>query len=245
MLPTGERLLLAVHHGPRSTRALAGLLRVDVATVHRMLAHYEREGMLARERGPRDRADQWRLAKGVRGRFCEGARECWVEVERATGRVARYRSVEGEDHTLLVLDLDGHDGALQTAWEAARAPWAAGPWWLLKFSGSRGFHMVAKLPGAVAPAELHALARRRVEAAGVDPGVVDWSIYTRRRLIRCVGSLHLGSGMRSVVVQPWKKTAGLVRASAEGSSRRDGQGPAHPGAPRDDPPGCRGPPGTA
>lgn len=143
----------------------------------------------------------WRPVTRFPGWFCEGARECWVEVERATGRVARYRSVEGDEHTLLFVDLDARDGDLGPAWEAARALWAAtGPWWLLKFSGRRGFHVVAKLPGAVAPAEVRALALRRVEAAGVDPGIVDWSIYTRRRLIRCVGSLHLGSGRRSAIV---------------------------------------------
>lgn len=109
MLSTGERLLLAVHHGPRSVRALAALLRVDVASVHRMLAHYEREGVLARRRGPRDAADQWRVAQGVR-------------VEYRPGRVL----VHGAG-----AQRDGEDAAAPAAgWMAAPAaapPVAAGP----------------------------------------------------------------------------------------------------------------------
>lgn len=136
------------------------------------------------------------------GAFCKGAKECAIKKDLDNpDRKATFRNVEGKGHTLFVIDIDvDTPDRLDEAWDAARKLWGVYNWWILKFSGKKGFHLIKTLPGKVPPEDLEAKARNLVGETSIDEDLVDWSIYTPNRLIRCVGSPHLGSGLYSVPV---------------------------------------------
>lgn len=159
--------------------------------------------------------------------FADGALECWVETDsEGIGRRAFYRTVEGDDHTLLVIDLEAPKHWPLSAMKKRRVCWNAAQglvdqrdWWVVKFSGNRGFHVIDKLDGEWSPDELEAEARKIVDGTGFDPSLVDWSIYTRKRKIRMLDSPHLGSGLRSAQAYPDDRLADVMeRARGEGGA---------------------------
>lgn len=155
------------------------------------------------------------------GSFCKDAAECAKKIDpQNPSQVARFRSVKGQGHVLLVLDLDAPteqttrnvNGSettgclpserLQPAWEAAQNLWEAHDWWLMKFSGRRGFHLIDQVRGRWSEDWLESKARSIVNEAGVDWGLVDENLFRRSQMIRCPNSLHLDSGLYSVLVEP-------------------------------------------
>lgn len=158
--------------------------------------------------------------------FFQGAREfaCeprpgvwWRNTIVWSPDVAVYRSIEGDGHKLLVLDLDGP--TIEAAWEAMtlllRGP---RPCWV-KISGERGFHVVYKVREPVSYEELRDLAIEVPSACGLQTrtvkvnsrrqlqvvlpsgghAVLDRAMFHHRRLVRGF-SRHWGTGHYSVPV---------------------------------------------
>lgn len=156
-----------------------------------------------------------------RGIFNEGANGYAknIDTERE-GRFATFREVGGEDHTLLVIDMDADvDGDptpedLEAVWVAARKLYQHGDWWLLKFSGRKGFHVIDKLDGQWTKDELRAEAQERMEAAGVE--YEEWAdpqTLHPTQPIRCINSEHMKSGLHSVIVNPQMTLRQVLRAA--------------------------------
>lgn len=156
------------------------------------------------------------------GDFCEAALGYAKRTDtEAEHREATFRTVAGEDHTLLVIDMDADVDEepspedLEDVWAVASTLYEEGDWWLVKFSGRKGFHVIDKLDGEWSGDELETEARERMAAVGVDFAWADTELFKPRQLIRCVNSPHLESGLHSVVVHP-EDTVEDVLAKAGG-----------------------------
>ena len=130
-------------------------------------------------------------------------------------RVPLYRTIEGRDHLLAVLDIDA-EGDLPRAWRVMRRLMAAHKFRWAKFSGNRGFHGIDMLRYADRD-----MARRHIEHVcslvdmeGLAP---DPRMFHPRQLIRAY-SLNNKSGRVSVPVHPGQTLDEILESSKRWSA---------------------------
>ncbi|MBI5064989.1 hypothetical protein HZA97_02020 [Candidatus Woesearchaeota archaeon] len=101
-----------------------------------------------------------------------------------------YRSIEGENHKLFVIDLDG--GKIDECFEIAKQIYRLGTWDHFKFSGCKGFHLIEKVSKETTHEELLGRAKQIAKIIKVtflhdaeeDQVNIDPRMYEPKRLIR-------------------------------------------------------------
>lgn len=118
---------------------------------------------------------------------------------------AIYRTIEGKDHILLVLDID-FAGDLERAWRVTKKLMRVVEWDIVKFSGKKGFHLIKKMPNDSYPlvcgniyGYLSSLCKKIINQVDMEGIIPDENMFHRRRLIKGFCK-HLESGLYSIPV---------------------------------------------
>jgi len=129
--------------------------------------------------------------------------------------VPLYRTIEGRDHLLAVLDIDA-EGDLPRAWRVMQRLMAVHRFRWAKYSGNRGFHGIDVLRYADRD-----MARRHIEHVcsladmeGLSP---DQRMFHPRQLIRAF-SVNRKSGRYSVPVHPGQTLDEILESSKRWSA---------------------------
>lgn len=129
------------------------------------------------------------------GKFNRSGNIVWDPI-----RYPLYRTCAGEDHCLFVIDIDANN--LEYAWKVTREIWNIedGDFDFLKFSGSRGFHLIKRLDGRWSRSDLEERGKRIFKELDKDAiGLIDRRLLNPLWLIRGY-SVNYKSGLYSVPV---------------------------------------------
>ena len=124
--------------------------------------------------------------------------------------VPLYRTIEGSDHCLAVVDIDSEND-LERAWRVMRRLMGVHEFRWAKFSGNKGFHGIDRLPGADRQG-----ARRHVEdvCSNVDMEGLrpDHRMFNTHQLVR-VFSINWKTMHQSIPVRPEQSLDDILRDS--------------------------------
>lgn len=128
----------------------------------------------------------------------------WNEIVFAPQKYSLYRTIEGENHILYVIDIDSpNKRKLPDAWDVTKQLMMLETWDWAKFSGSRGFHLIKKLSLKSVSSmtyedllEKASLSFLNVKNRGL---TFDRHMFHQKRLIRGF-SINLKTGLYSIPV---------------------------------------------